>query len=76
MGPVTPTNGPISEIQHGRCIVDSLEKVKQLEKNNIYRDHVPLLLGVFELKIQTKGLTLADNWKCLFHVAGVNVFSN
>ena len=32
MGYVTPTNGPLSEIQHGGCVVDSLEKVKHIAK--------------------------------------------
>ena len=62
MGPITPTNGPISKIQLGGCVVDSLEKVKHIAKTK-YIETVCLLYWVcLKLKI--------------FRVVGVSVFVN
>ena len=46
MGPVTPTNGPISEIQHGGCVVDSIEKIKHIAKTKYIESVSRPLLGV------------------------------
>ena len=54
MGPLTPTKGPISEIQHGCCSVASLEKIKHIA-NTKYIETVCILYQVcLKLKIQTK----------------------
>ena len=74
MGPVTPTNGPISEFQHGGCVVDSLEKIKHIAKTK-YIETVYILYWVcMELKIQTKSFTRADNFGGAFFASLVAMF--
>ena len=66
MGPVTPTNGLISEIQHGGCAVASLEKVKHIVRTKYIETVCVLYWMCLKLKIQTKSLTLANNFGCAF----------
>ena len=74
MGPVTPTNGPISEMQHGGCAVASLEKVKHIAKTK-YIETVCIHYWVcLKLKIQTESFTLADNFGCAFFASLVSMF--
>ena len=74
MGPVTPANGPISEIQHGGCVVDSLKKIKHIAKAK-YIETVCILYWVcLKLKIQTKSFTLADNFGGVFFVSLESMF--
>ena len=54
MGPLTPTNGPISEIQHGSCAVASLEKVKCIVRTKYIETVYVLYWVCLKLKIQTK----------------------
>ena len=62
MGPVTPTSGTISEIQHGGCIVDSLEKIKHIAKAKYIETVCVLYWVCLKLKIQTESFTLASNF--------------
>ena len=74
MGPVTPTNRLISEIQHGGCAVTSLEKVKHVIRAK-YIETVYVLYWVrLKLKIQTKNFTLADNFGCAFFASLESMF--
>ena len=66
MGLVTPTNGPISEIQHGGCAVASLGKVKHIAKTKYIETVYVLYWVCLKLKIQTKSFTLADNFGSAF----------
>ena len=61
MGPVTPTNGPISEIkhggcviQHGRCVVNSLEKIKHIAKTKYIETLSALNWVCLKLKFKQK----------------------
>ena len=74
MGPVTPTNGPISEIQHGGCAVDSLEKVKYIAKTKYIETVCVLYWVCLKLKIQTESFTLADNFGSAFFASLVTMF--
>ena len=65
MGPVTPTNGPISQIQHGGCAVASLEKVKYIAKTKYIETVCVLYWVCLKLKIQTK-VHSADNFGSAF----------
>ena len=56
VGFVTPTNGPISEIQHGDCVVDSLEKVKYIAKAKYIETVCVLSLGVSEAEDSNRKL--------------------
>ena len=62
MGPLTPTNGPISEIQHGGCVVDSLEKIKHISKTKYIETVCVLYWVCLKPKIQTKSFTRANNF--------------
>ena len=74
MGPVTPTNRPISKIQHGDCTVTSFEKVKHIAKTK-YIETVCILYWVcLKLKIQTKSFTLADKFESAFFVSLDSMF--
>ena len=74
MGPVTPTNGPISEIQQGGCAVASLEKVKHIAKTKNIETVCVLYWVCLKLKIQTKSFTLADNFGGAFFESLVPMF--
>ena len=74
MGPVTPTNGPISEIQHGGCVVDSLEKIKDIAKTKYIETVCVLYWVCLKLKIQTKSFTLADNFESAFFASLESMF--
>ena len=74
MGPVTPSNGPISEIQHGSCTVDSLEKVKHIVRAKYVETVYVLYLVRLKLKIQTKRFTLANNFGCAFFASLESMF--
>ena len=74
MGPVTPTNGTISEIQHGGCVVNSLEKIKHIAKTKYIETVCVLYWVCLKLKIQTKSFTLADNFGSAFSVSLESVF--
>ena len=74
MGPLTPTNGPISEIQHGGCAVASLEKVKHILRTKYIETVYVLYWVCLKLKIQTKSFTLADNFGCAFFASLVSMF--
>ena len=62
MGPLTPTNWPISEIQHGGSVVDSLEKIKHIAKTTYIETVSVLYVVCLKPKIQTKSFTRADNF--------------
>ena len=44
---VTRTDGTMSKIQYGDCLIESLEKGKLFAKTKVYRDSACPLLGVF-----------------------------
>ena len=73
MGPVTLTNRPISEIQHGDCIVDSREKVKLFPKTKYIETVCVLYLVCLKMKIQTKSFTLADHFGSAFFASLVSM---
>ena len=74
MVPVTLTNRTISEIQHGSCVIDSLEKVKLFAKTKYFETVCFLYWVCLKLKSQTKSFTLADNSGCAFSASLVSVF--
>ena len=74
MGPVTPTNGPISKIHHGSCIVDSIEKIKHITKTKYIETVCVLYWVCVQLKIQTKSFTRADNFGGAFFALLESVF--
>ena len=74
MGPVTPTNGLISEIQHGGCAVASLEKVKDIAKTKYIETVCVFYWACLKLKIQAKSFTLADNFGSAFFASLVAMF--
>ena len=72
MGPVTP-NGRISEIQHGGCVIASLEKVKHIAKAKYIETVCVLYCVCLKLKIQIKSFTLADNFGSAFFASLVSM---
>ena len=74
MGPVTPTNGPICEIQHGGCVVDSLEKIKHIAKTKYIYTVCVLYWVCLKLKIHTESFTLADNFGGAFFASLESMF--
>ena len=74
MGPLTPTNGLISEIQHGGCVVDSLKKIKNIAKTKYIETVCVLYWMCLKLKIQTKRFTLADNFGSAFFTSLESMF--
>ena len=75
MGPVTPTNRTISEVQHGGCVVYSLEKIKHYIAKTEYIETVCILYWMcLKLKIQTESFTLADNFGSAFLVSLESMF--
>ena len=74
MGPLTRTNGPIGEIQHGGCTFASLQKVKHTVTTKYIETVYVLYWVCLKLKIQTKSFTLADNFGCAFFASLVSMF--
>ena len=74
MGPLTPTNGPIWEIQHGGCFVDSLEKIKHIAKTKYIETVCVLYWVCLKPKIQTKSFTRADNFGGAFFASLESMF--
>ena len=75
MGPVTPTNGLISEIHHGGCVVDSIQKIKHIAKTKYIETVCVLYWVCLQLKIQTKSFTGADNFGGAFFASLESMFS-
>ena len=73
MGPLTPTNRPISKIQHGGCAVASLEKVKHIVRTKYIETVYVLYWVCLKLKIQAKSFTHADNFGCAFFASLVSM---
>ena len=74
MGPVTPTNGTISKIQHSGCVVDSIEKIKHIAKTKYIETVCVLYWVCLKLKIQTESFTLADNFGSAFSASLESMF--
>ena len=74
MGPVTPTDGTISEIQHGGCVVDLVEKIKHIAKTKYFEIVCVFYWVCLMLKIQTKSFTRADNFGSAFFASLESMF--